>query len=50
MKVSLDLLVHLGVPFLKLGSGDANNLLLLEKAAATQLPIIYSTGRTVHPY
>ncbi len=41
---SLDFLVQLGVPFIKIGSGDANNFLLLEKAAKTQLPVIYSTG------
>jgi sialic acid synthase len=42
---SLDFLVKLGVPFIKIGSGDANNFLLLEKAAKTQLPVIYSTGK-----
>lgn len=44
LKVSLDFLVQLQVPFLKIGSGDANNFAMLEKAAKTQLPIIYSTG------
>ena len=43
-QVSIDFLVNLGVPFLKVGSGDANNFLLLEKAAKTNLPIVYSTG------
>jgi len=43
-KVSLDVLVQLEVPFIKIGSGDANNFHLLVKAAKTQLPIIYSTG------
>jgi len=43
-EVSLDFLVQLQVPFLKIGSGDANNFAMLEKAAKTQLPIIYSTG------
>ena len=42
---SLDFLVQLGVPFVKIGSGDANNFLLLEKVAKTQLPVIYSTGK-----
>lgn len=44
MKASLEFLIDLGVPFIKIGSGDANNLLLLEKAAKTKLPIVYSTG------
>ncbi len=47
LQVSVDFLVNLGVPFLKVGSGDANNLLLLEKAAKTNLPIVYSTGNLV---
>ena len=42
---SLDFLVQLGVPFIKIGSGDANNFLLLEKVAKTRLPVIYSTGK-----
>lgn len=40
----MDFLVNLRVPFLKIGSGDANNLILLEKAAKKNLPIVYSTG------
>jgi len=43
-EISLDVLVQLKVPFIKIGSGDANNLPFLVKAAKTQLPIIYSTG------
>lgn len=42
--VSLDFLHNINVPFIKIGSGDANNLLLIEKAAAKQVPLIISTG------
>ena len=41
----MDFLIKLGVPFIKIGSGDGNNLQLLEKAAQAKLPIVYSTGR-----
>lgn len=34
----------LNVPFIKIGSGDANNILLLEKAATICTPLIISTG------
>jgi len=40
-------LVELKIPFIKIGSGDGNNFLLLEKAARTQIPIIYSTGMEI---
>jgi sialic acid synthase SpsE len=30
-----------------MGSGDANNFILLEKAAKTKLPIVYSTGTNI---
>lgn len=40
----MDFLINLRVPFLKIGSGDANNFILLEKAAKKNLPIVYSTG------
>ncbi|XP_073996840.1 N-acetylneuraminic acid synthase isoform X2 [Rhodnius prolixus] len=42
--ISLDFLLSLSVPFIKIGSGDADNILLIEKAAATQVPLIISTG------
>lgn len=41
---SLEFLVDINVPFIKIGSGDANNLLLIEMAAKTKLPLIISTG------
>lgn len=42
--VSLDFLHSINVPFIKIGSGDSNNLLLIEKAAAKQTPLLISTG------
>ena len=41
---SLDFLVELGVPALKLGSGEVTNLPLLAQAARSKLPVILSTG------
>jgi N-acetylneuraminate synthase len=41
---SLDLLVTLGVPAIKIGSGEITNLPLLELAARAGKPIILSTG------
>ena len=41
---SLDFLVELGVPALKIGSGEVTNLPLLAQAARTGLPVILSTG------
>nr|XP_023013223.1 sialic acid synthase [Leptinotarsa decemlineata] len=41
---SLSFLVELDVPFIKIGSGDANNFSLIEKAAETNIPLIISTG------
>ncbi|XP_071448944.1 N-acetylneuraminate-9-phosphate synthase [Hetaerina americana] len=43
-EVSLQLLHSMDVPFIKIGSGDANNYQLLRKAAATGRPIVLSTG------
>lgn len=43
-KRSVDMLEDLGVPALKLGSGELDNYPLLEHAAATGLPMIVSTG------
>lgn len=42
--VSLDFLCDLNVPFIKIGSGDANNPLLIEKAARKMIPLVISTG------
>lgn len=41
---SLDLLVELSVPAIKIGSGDLTNHLLLRRAARTGLPLLISTG------
>ncbi|XP_017103198.2 sialic acid synthase [Drosophila bipectinata] len=41
---SLDFLVDFKVPFIKIGSGDANNFLLLKKAAKLDIPLVISTG------
>lgn len=41
---SLEFLVRLGVPALKLGSGDLDNFPLLAAARASGLPLIVSTG------
>ncbi|XP_055851807.1 sialic acid synthase isoform X2 [Episyrphus balteatus] len=43
-EVSLDDLRSMDLPFIKIGSGDANNFTLLEKASKIQLPLIISTG------
>ncbi|XP_046385236.1 sialic acid synthase [Ischnura elegans] len=43
-EVSLQFLHSLNVPFIKIGSGDANNYQLLRSAAATGRPIVLSTG------
>jgi sialic acid synthase len=52
---SVDLLVGMKVPFIKIGSGDTNNYGLIEHIAQTSIPVILSTGmselRTVkHAY
>ncbi len=41
---SLDFLVSLGVPYLKIPSGEITNLPLLLAAAKSRLPVIMSTG------
>jgi sialic acid synthase SpsE len=41
---SLEMLVALGAPAIKVASTDTTNLLFLEKVAATGLPIILATG------
>ncbi|XP_022220065.2 sialic acid synthase [Drosophila obscura] len=42
--LSLDFLADLKVPFIKIGSGDANNFPLLKKAAGLGIPLVISTG------
>lgn len=44
LQVSLDFLLGLKVPFVKIGSGESGNLILLEKAAKTYVPLVISTG------
>lgn len=41
---SLDFLVELGIPFVKIGSGDIGNVSFLRYAGAKGLPVILSTG------
>lgn len=41
---SLQFLKSLKVPFIKIGSGDSNNFILIKEAAATNIPLIISTG------
>ena len=41
---SVDLLVALGVPFLKIPSGEITDLPYLRKVASTRLPLVVSTG------
>lgn len=41
---SLDFLVELGIPFIKIGSGDIGNISFLRYMGSKHLPIILSTG------
>ncbi|XP_050524582.1 sialic acid synthase [Daktulosphaira vitifoliae] len=41
---SLDFLLSLKVPFIKIGSGESGNVQLLEKAAKANIPLVISTG------
>ncbi|XP_022201281.2 sialic acid synthase isoform X2 [Nilaparvata lugens] len=41
---SVDFLANMKVPFIKIGSGDADNFPLIKRAARTHLPLIISTG------
>ncbi|XP_028128849.1 sialic acid synthase [Diabrotica virgifera virgifera] len=41
---SLEFLISSEVPFIKIGSGDANNFILIERAAQSGLFLIISTG------
>lgn len=40
----VDFLISLGIPFIKIGSGDINNIPYLRRIAERKLPIILSTG------
>lgn len=40
----VDFLISLGIPFIKIGSGDMNNIPYLRQIAKRKLPIILSTG------
>lgn len=41
---SLDFLVELGIPFIKIGSGDIGNLPFLRYIGSKKIPVILSTG------
>lgn len=41
---SLDFLIELGIPFIKIGSGDVGNISFLRYMGSKKLPIIMSTG------
>ena len=41
---SLDFLIELGIPFIKVGSGDIGNISYLEYMGSKGLPVILSTG------
>ncbi|MBP3817423.1 MAG: N-acetylneuraminate synthase [Butyrivibrio sp.] len=41
---SLDFLVELGIPFIKVGSGDVGNISYLRHIGSKKLPVILSTG------
>lgn len=41
---SLDFLVDIGIPFIKVGSGDIGNISFLRYIGSKQLPVILSTG------
>lgn len=43
-KESLDFLIDLGVPFIKIGSGDVGNLSYLRYIGSKKVPVILSTG------
>lgn len=43
-QISLEKLISFDVPFIKIGSGDANNFKLLRYAATTNIPCVISTG------
>lgn len=40
-----DFLNEISVPFMKIGSGDTNNPLLIEHVARMNVPVILSTGK-----
>ena len=43
-KESLDFLINLGIPFVKIGSGDIGNISFLRYVGSKKLPVILSTG------
>ncbi len=44
---SLDFLTNLGIPFIKVGSGDIGNVSFLEYMGTKGLPVILSTGMSI---
>lgn len=47
---SLKFLQQIKVPFIKIGSGDANNLELIKEAATMNIPLVISTGYFFYTY
>ncbi len=41
---AIERVVNLGVPFIKIGSGEFNNLPLIREACSSRLPLVLSTG------
>lgn len=48
IKPSATFLESIGVPFLKIGSGDTNNPFLIEHVAKMGIPIVLSTGEQLN--
>jgi sialic acid synthase len=42
---SLKFLLDMDVPFIKIGSGDSEDFVLLREAAASKRPLVISTGK-----
>ncbi len=42
--IDLEFLISIGIPFIKIGSGDIENIPLLRSAGKSSLPIVLSTG------
>lgn len=46
--IDLEYLISIGISFIKIGSGDIDNIPLLRSSAKSELPIILSTGMSVY--
>lgn len=42
---SLTFLCNISVPFVKIGSGDSNNLPMIKQASSKNIPLVISTGK-----